>query len=322
MTARGPAAGALVAALLLGGAYPAAAQCVPDFLLAAIAQSEGVRIVQLGPDTGRVKDPFGEVPDRFMGRPRIERFEVGGKARDWLLDAFGRRGRYDCEAKSGWASTHDAATGVVGIEFETGRGPVRILLSLPDGRVEVALSGVRYAAQATVDANVAWTEFTATFAGERRRTPEEFVAAMLADQSPPAAGAPAPRKMRPRAATRADSLGPPPGLVVAPPPRRPDGNPQFGEYVYVEELPEATHRVPPEYPQAAREAGVTGTVLVQALVGKDGKVHETRIQKSIPMLDAAATAAVSRWIFKPALSKGAPVAVWVAVPVRFPPSNP
>jgi protein TonB len=103
------------------------------------------------------------------------------------------------------------------------------------------------------------------------------------------------------------------------PERRPqDVTPAPGEYVYVEELPEAITKVPPSYPDAAREAGVDGTVLVQALVGKDGRVADTRIQKSIPMLDAAALASVRQWRFKPALgAKQQPVAVWVAVPVKF-----
>ncbi len=104
-------------------------------------------------------------------------------------------------------------------------------------------------------------------------------------------------------------------IVVAPPSE--DELPKFGEYVYVEELPEAVTRVPPTYPDIAREAGVDGTVLVQALVGKDGKVKDVRVQKSIPMLDASAIAAVKQWVFKPALSNNKPVAVWVAVPVRF-----
>lgn len=104
-------------------------------------------------------------------------------------------------------------------------------------------------------------------------------------------------------------------IVVAPPSE--DEMPKFGEYVYVEELPEAVTRVKPQYPDIAREAGVDGTVLVQALVGKDGKVKDVRVQKSIPMLDASAVAAVKQWVFKPALSNNKPVAVWVAVPVRF-----
>jgi len=104
-------------------------------------------------------------------------------------------------------------------------------------------------------------------------------------------------------------------LVVAPP--EDDGLPRFGEYVYVEELPEVVTKTQPVYPDLARDAGVDGTVLVQALVGKDGKVKDAKVTKSIPMLDAAALAAVKQWVFKPALSNNKPVAVWVAVPVRF-----
>lgn len=104
-------------------------------------------------------------------------------------------------------------------------------------------------------------------------------------------------------------------IVIAPPSE--DALPRFGEYVYVEELPEAITKVAPEYPDIAREAGVDGTVLVQALVGKDGRVKDTKVVKSIPMLDQAAIDAVTKWVFKPALSNNKPVAVWVAVPVRF-----
>lgn len=93
--------------------------------------------------------------------------------------------------------------------------------------------------------------------------------------------------------------------------------PRFGDYVYVEQLPEAITKLEPEYPALAREASVSGTVMIQALVGRDGRVKDTRIVKSIPMLDAAAVACVRQWVFKPALTHGQPVAVWVAVPVAF-----
>jgi len=99
-------------------------------------------------------------------------------------------------------------------------------------------------------------------------------------------------------------------------PREPD-LPAYGEYVYVEELPEAIERVPPEYPEVARQANVAGTVIVQALIGRDGLVKETKVVQSIPELDEAAESAVAQWTFKPAKAKGEPVAVWVAVPVRF-----
>ena len=93
--------------------------------------------------------------------------------------------------------------------------------------------------------------------------------------------------------------------------------PAFGEYVYVEELPEAVVRVPPAYPDSAREAGVDGTVMVLALVCTCGEVGDVRVITSIPMLDQAAIAAVRQWYFKPALSNREAVAVWVGIPIRF-----
>lgn len=93
--------------------------------------------------------------------------------------------------------------------------------------------------------------------------------------------------------------------------------PAFGDYVYVEELPEAIVKMPPSYPDVARESGVEGTVVVQALVLKDGTVGDTRVVKSVFRLDEAASAAVRKYRFKPAMAKGKPVAVWVAIPIRF-----
>lgn len=93
--------------------------------------------------------------------------------------------------------------------------------------------------------------------------------------------------------------------------------PEFGDYVFVEELPEALTRVPPHYPDAAREAGVQGTVMVQVLVSTKGTVLDTRVVKSIPGLDEAATDAVKQWVFRPGMANGRPVACWMGVPVKF-----
>ena len=87
--------------------------------------------------------------------------------------------------------------------------------------------------------------------------------------------------------------------------------------VYVEEMPIAVVRVTPEYPDVARRAGLEGMVVVQAWVGIDGRVGKTRILGSQPLFDAAAQRAVESWVFRPAQLNGRPVAVWVAVPVRF-----
>ncbi|MEQ1833876.1 MAG: energy transducer TonB [Candidatus Eisenbacteria bacterium] len=93
--------------------------------------------------------------------------------------------------------------------------------------------------------------------------------------------------------------------------------PVYGDYVFVEELPEAIKRVPPQYPDAPREAGVQGTVMVQVLVDTHGKVLDTRVVKSIPGLDEAATDAVKQWAFRPGMANGRPVACWLGVPVKF-----
>ena len=92
---------------------------------------------------------------------------------------------------------------------------------------------------------------------------------------------------------------------------------RYGEYVYVEQLPKPIEKVPPAYPEWARQKGISGTVVVQALVGKDGRIKETRVVTSIPELDDYAVGSVKQWRFKPAMSDGKPVAVWVAIPVKF-----
>ncbi|MCC6650059.1 MAG: energy transducer TonB [Candidatus Eisenbacteria bacterium] len=93
--------------------------------------------------------------------------------------------------------------------------------------------------------------------------------------------------------------------------------PKFGEYVQVDSLPVPLTRVQPEYPAEARKAGTQGTVLVQALVGRDGQVKDMRLVTRVEGLDAAALMAVRQWKFRPAIFGGKPVAVWVAVPVKF-----
>ena len=85
----------------------------------------------------------------------------------------------------------------------------------------------------------------------------------------------------------------------------------------VDVFPEQRAPLAPEYPKAARDAGVQGTVRVMAWVKTDGTVGDTRVVKSIAALDAAAVAAVKQLRFKPASFQGKPVAVWVGVPVRF-----
>jgi len=147
----------------------------------------------------------------------------------------------------------------------------------------------------------------------------------------PARGMPAQHRAPPIGQVRSSPPPPAPRLVAGATPKRseppaatdvtpsPTGDdlPKYGEYVYVDVLPEVITKVNPQYPDVAREASVDGTVMVQALVGRDGRVKDARVVKSIAMLDAAAVAAVRQWVFRPALGNNKPVAVWVAVPLKF-----
>ena len=81
--------------------------------------------------------------------------------------------------------------------------------------------------------------------------------------------------------------------------------------------PEAVEKIGPIYPEEARRAHIQGTVMVAALVGKDGLVKDCKVIKSIPGLDEAAVAAVKQWRFRPVLLDDKPVAAWAAVPIKF-----
>ena len=83
-------------------------------------------------------------------------------------------------------------------------------------------------------------------------------------------------------------------------------------------LPVRTVYVEPVYPEDARQAGIDGMVILEALIGEDGKVMDARIMRSIPALDAAALAAVRQWAFTPTVINGVPQKVVMSVDGEFP----
>ena len=85
----------------------------------------------------------------------------------------------------------------------------------------------------------------------------------------------------------------------------------------LDSVPEIRHRVPPGYPDAARDAGIQGQVQIMARLDRSGRVTETTVVHSVPGLDEAAVRAVEQWQFRPALLRGRPAAVWVTIPVNF-----
>lgn len=58
--------------------------------------------------------------------------------------------------------------------------------------------------------------------------------------------------------------------------------------------------VKPAYPDVARQMHITGTVRLEATVGPDGKVRETRIIGGSPMLAQEASFAVKKWKYEEA----------------------
>ena len=83
--------------------------------------------------------------------------------------------------------------------------------------------------------------------------------------------------------------------------------------------PELVDRVLPEYPRLARQRGLEGQVVLEVVLDQSGRVEdEIRVLRSLPLLDAAAIAAVKRWRFRPARDReGRPMRVVMEIPVRF-----
>lgn len=106
-------------------------------------------------------------------------------------------------------------------------------------------------------------------------------------------------------------VGPPPPAVRSPdppPPVRPGGNVR---------APQKIHHVAPSYPPLARSAGISGIVILEALIAEDGTVRDVKVLRSVPLLDAPATEAVRQWRFTPTLLNGIPVPVVMTVTVAF-----
>jgi TonB family protein len=103
-----------------------------------------------------------------------------------------------------------------------------------------------------------------------------------------------------------------------------DENGRTPTYVQVDELPEAITRVQPEYSKSMQARGLSGGLIVNALVCRSGRVLDASAQwgrdrTPIPELEAAAVAAAKQWVFKPGAVGGQPVATFVAIPFVFPP---
>jgi protein TonB len=73
----------------------------------------------------------------------------------------------------------------------------------------------------------------------------------------------------------------------------------------------------PVYPPIAKAARVSGTVVLQAIISKQGTIENLRVISGPAMLQQAAQDAVRQWRYRPYLLNNAPVEVETTVNVVF-----
>jgi periplasmic protein TonB len=76
-------------------------------------------------------------------------------------------------------------------------------------------------------------------------------------------------------------------------------------------------QVQPVYPPIAKTAHVSGTVILHAIIAKDGSIQELQYVSGPALLMKAAMDAVHEWRYKPTMLNGEPVEVDTTVQVVF-----
>ncbi|MGB9405570.1 MAG: energy transducer TonB [Candidatus Acidiferrales bacterium] len=99
-----------------------------------------------------------------------------------------------------------------------------------------------------------------------------------------------------------------------PPPPRPQGRIRVGGNVQAARM---LRQVQPMYPQIAKTAHVQGTVILHAIIAKDGTVQELQYISGPPLLMKAAMDAVREWRYQPTQLNGEPVEVDTTISVIF-----
>ena len=75
--------------------------------------------------------------------------------------------------------------------------------------------------------------------------------------------------------------------------------------------------VRPVYPAIARISRVQGTVVLEAVLDRAGRVSQVRVARSAPLLDEAAMDAVRQWRYTPTVLHGQPVEVLMTITITF-----
>ena len=77
------------------------------------------------------------------------------------------------------------------------------------------------------------------------------------------------------------------------------------------------HKVEPRYPVIAKQVGIQGTVVIKALISRNGTIAHAAAESGQPLLVGAALAAVREWKYKPYYLNGEPVEVETEITVNF-----
>ena len=76
-------------------------------------------------------------------------------------------------------------------------------------------------------------------------------------------------------------------------------------------------KVPPQYPQEAKDQHIQGVVVMEVIIDKEGNVANVQLISGHPMLASAAIDAVKQWKYKPYLLNQIPLEVHTQVQVNF-----
>ena len=103
---------------------------------------------------------------------------------------------------------------------------------------------------------------------------------------------------------------------VMPPPPKPEAPKRItlGGQVEAAKL---INKVPPQYPEVAQSAHVTGTVVLHAVISKSGDIEQLQLVSGPPLLAKAAMDAVTEWRYRPTVLNGQPVEVDTTINVVF-----
>jgi protein TonB len=101
--------------------------------------------------------------------------------------------------------------------------------------------------------------------------------------------------------------------------KKPEPPPRLAPQPRSEGVMEAAliHKVQPEYPGTARIVHISGTVMLRAIIGTDGRIRELEVINGNAILQASAVAAVRQWRYRPTLLNGEAVEVETLITMNF-----